>query len=88
MTAYLSNEGRYTIFRYGDERLKFIGPYSLEYYTRIKEWDQGYIVVMTKYAHSSEEIEEYIDLLPILDALHIDREPFLRPIKKVEVSYD
>lgn len=50
-TAYLSNEGRYTIFQYGEDRLKFIGPYSLERYVRVKEWDEGYLVVMTKYAH-------------------------------------
>ena len=47
MVAYLSNEGRYTIFRYGDGRLKFIGPYSLERYTEVKEWDQGYATEMT-----------------------------------------
>ena len=88
MTAYLSNEGQYTIFRYGDDRLKFIAPYSLEYYTRIKEWDKGYIVVMTKYAHNTQEIEEFIDLLPVLDSLQLDREEFLKPIEKVEVAYD
>jgi hypothetical protein len=88
MTAYLSNEGNYTILRCGDDRLKFIAPYSLEYYTRIKEWDKGYIVVMTKYVHNTQEIEEYIDLLPILDSLQIDREEFLKPIEKVEVAYD
>lgn len=86
-TAYLSNEGRYTVFRYGDERLKFIGPYSLERYSKVKEWDNGYIVVMTKYAHKEEEQEEYIDLLPILDSLRMDSDAFLKPIKNVEVSY-
>ncbi len=88
MVAYLSNEGRYTIFRYGDGRLKFIGPYSLERYTEVKEWDQGYLVVMAKYTHSEQEIEEYIDLLPVLDSLQIDREQFLKTIQTVEVLYD
>ena len=88
MVAYLSNEGRYTIFRYGDGRLKFIGPYSLERYTEVKEWDQGYLVVMAKYTHSEQEIEEYIDLLPVLDSLQMDREQFLKTIQTVEVLYD
>ena len=40
-TAYLSNEGRYTVFRFGDEELRFIGPYSLERYDVVTEWDKG-----------------------------------------------
>ena len=87
-TAYISSEGRYTIFKHGDDRLKFIAPYSLEKYTRVVEWDRGYLVVMAKYSHSSEEIEEYIDLIPIIDSLKIDRDEFLKPIKRVEVAYD
>ena len=42
-TAYLSNEGRYTIFRYGEDSLKFIAPYSLVKYEKIKEWDNGFV---------------------------------------------
>lgn len=87
-TAYLSNEGRYTIFRFGDQRLKFIGPYSLEYYIAIKKWDEGYIVVETKYTHDQNSVEEYIDLNPILDNLLMDKDTFLHPIKNVEVFYD
>lgn len=87
-TAYITNEGRYTIFQYGEERLKFIGPYSLERYTRVKEWDAGYLVVMAKYSHSQEEIEEYIDLIPILKSLHMDKEEFLKRIYYVEVAND
>jgi hypothetical protein len=87
-TAYLSNEGRYTIFRYGEDSLKFIAPYSLVKYEKIKEWDNGYLVVMTRYSHSQELIEEYIDLIPILKNLYMDSEVFLKPIKKVELSYD
>ena len=87
-TAYLSNVGRYTIFRFRDQRLKFIGPWSLERYHAVTHWDHGYIVVMTKYAHSPDDIEEYIDLRPILDELCMDQEAFLAPIRKVEVRYD
>lgn len=85
-TAYIGNEGRYTVFIHGDERLKFIAPYSLEYYVKVKEWDDGYIVVDTKYSHSDTPIEEYIDLIPILDNLFIDKNDFLSTIKKVEIA--
>ena len=87
-TAYLSNDGRYTIFSYGTETIRFIGPYSLERYESVETWDNGYIVVMTKYSHSKKPVEEYIDLIPVLKDLYIDSEKFLAPIKKVEVKYD
>ena len=48
--------------------------------------DNGYIVVMAKYSHSEEEIEEYIDLVSILQELYME-ESFLQSIKKVEVKY-
>lgn len=86
-TAYLSSEGRYTIFSFEDVRLKFIAPYSLQKYEKIVEWDSGYIVVMTKYSHNQDLEEEYIDLIPILKNLCIDSEKFLKPIKKLEVKY-
>ena len=78
-TAYLSNEGRYTVFRFGDESLRFIGPYSLERYDSVTEWDKGYIVVMTKYSHSEQLIEEYIDLIPVLRDLMMDAKSFWIP---------
>ena len=69
------------------EVLRFIGPYSLERYDTVTEWSSGYIVVMAKYSHSEELTEEYIDLIPILENLMMDKEAFLTPIKKVEVEY-
>lgn len=87
-TAYLSNKGKYTVFRYGEERLLFIGPYSLEYYDHVTEWDHGYISVMTKYRHAGELIEEYIDLIPIFENLYMDADSVLDTIDHVEVAKD
>ncbi len=86
--AILSSEKDYTIFRFNNHVIRFKSPYSLEKYTEIKEWDAGYIVVMAKYLHNSEEEEEYIDLVLILRKLYYDVERFLKPIKKVRISYD
>lgn len=85
-TAYLSNEGRYTIFQVDDMKLKFIAPYSLEKYEKIVEWDNGYLVVLAKYNHNEELEEEYIDLVPVLKALYMDDEAFLASIGNVEVK--
>lgn len=85
--AVLSNDGYYTIFSFGGKTIRFRAPYSLERYTEIREWDNGYIVAMAKYQHSTEPEEEYIDLIPILEDLYIDVKEFLTPIKGVTVAY-
>ena len=84
--AVLSSAGEYTTFSYGGRTLTFMTSKDLDRYTEIKEWDNGYIVVMAKYK-SKDECEEYIDLLPILKNLYMDAETFLKPIKKVVISY-
>lgn len=86
-TAYLSNDGAFTIFSFGDTRLKFAAPYSLEHYEKVLQWDNGYLVVTAKYVHNSMPEEEYIDLLPVLKNLYINPKKFLPPIKRVEVKY-
>ena len=46
--AYLSNDKDMIQFRYGDKIIRFRGPYSLERFISIKEWDNGYIVVIDR----------------------------------------
>lgn len=86
--AILTNDQRYTIFKYGKHTIRFKSPYSLEKYVSVKEWDNGYLVVMAKYSHDENEEEEYIDLIPILQALYFDVDNFLKPIENVRISYD
>ena len=87
-SAFLSNKGNFTVFRYGNYIIRFKAPYSLEKYTAIKEWDNGYLVVMAKYKHNQESEEEYIDLIPILEDLYILPEEFLKSIKEVNIEND
>ena len=86
--AVLSSENEYTIFRYDRYIIRFRAPYSLERYTPVKKWDNGYLVVMAKYSHNQRDEEEYIDLIPILEDLYYDAHKFLEPIKKVRIQYD
>lgn len=83
----MSSGDGYTSFRYGGYNVRFKAPYSLERYVAVREWDNGYLVVLAKYKHSDKPEEEYIDLVPILDDLYIDKTEFLKPIKKVQVHY-
>lgn len=85
--AYLSNQGRYTSFTYGDKVIRFMTSKSLERYLSVKEWNNGYLVVDAKYSYSDEPVEDYIDLIPILKNLLIDPATFLEPIKEVRLDY-
>ena len=86
--ATLSNKDSFTVFKFNDYTIRFKAPYSLEYYSEVKDWDKGYLVVMAKYRHNSKLEEEYIDLLPILKDLCIDSDKFLENIMEVRVEYD
>ena len=86
-TAYLSSKGRYVIFTFQNRTIRFMGPYSLVRIESIKEWVNGYLVVDVKYNNQQEDVEDYIDLIPILERMYINPEEFLAPIKKVEVRY-
>lgn len=84
--ALLGNENGYTVFQFGHEVIRFRAPYSLERYTEVKEWDQGYLVVMAKYSHNDKPEEEYIDLVPILQDLYFDTDAVLPQIKGVRIA--
>ena len=69
-----------------DQVIRFATSSKLERYTEVKEWDKGYLVVMAKYKNLNE-MEEYIDLIPILQNLYYDVGEFLAPIKAVRIDY-
>jgi len=83
--AQLSSNGAYTIFSYGGKSIRFSAPYSLQRYIRVKKWHDGYLEVDADYGDGVEE--DYIDLRPVLRNLIINSRSFLKPIKRVEVSY-
>ena len=86
--AILSSAEGFTAFSYGKYHIRFRAPYSLERYVKVLKWNDGYLVVLTKYSHNAQPEEEYIDLKPILNDLYIDSTSFLEPIKNVRISYD
>lgn len=86
-TAILSNDADVTSFSYAGENIRFRTSPRLERYTAVKQWNNGYIVVMAKYTGIGET-EEYIDLLPILNNLYINPDKFLNNIKNVKLGYE
>lgn len=86
-TAILSSFDKYTTFSFGGKTLTFRTCNNLEKYTKVLLWDNGYLEVLAKYKHLSEEIEEYIDLDPVINELHMNKNSFLSPIKNVRIEY-
>ena len=84
--AILSSFDKYTTFSYAGKTLTFRTCDGLERYTRVLTWDDGYLEVMAKYKQREKEIEEYIDLEPVLKGLYMNKS-FLTPIKKVRIEY-
>ena len=84
--AILTSSGEYSIFEFNNQKIRFATSDRREKYTKVIEWDNGYIVVMAKYK-GHKEVEEYIDLVPILEQLYYDVDNFLKPIKEVKIDY-
>ena len=85
--ALLSNDGEYISFSFNGRTIRFKGQYSLALIATLKEWDNDYLVVDAVYSHSQDKlVEDYIDMVPILENLYIDPKLFLKPIKSVEVG--
>lgn len=87
-TATLGKRGAYTVFESNGTTVRFLAPYSLERYLEVRDWGDGYLVVLAKYAHSDAPEEEYVDLAPILEDLYLDAEEFLGPITDVRIAHD
>ena len=85
--AVLSSFDKYTTFSFGGTTLTFRTCNNLDRYTKVNLWDNGYLEVMAKYQNRKDEVEEYIDLDPILKNLHMNRDAFLKPIKSVRIEY-
>ena len=83
--AILSNKEDMTSFKFGNYNIRFRTPSRLKRYTDVKEWDNGYIVVMADY-DGIDITEEYIDLVPILKNLYINPSVFLKPIQTVKIE--
>ncbi len=85
--ATLGCDAGYTVFSGGGLTIRFRAPYSLKRYVGVKEWNEGYLVVDAEYAHSRAPVEEYIDLVPILEDLYMDPAGYLAGIREVEVAH-
>ena len=81
----MSNKGDMTSFIFGNYNIRFRTSSRLKRYTDVKEWDNGYIVVMADY-DGIGITEEYIDLIPILKNLYINPSLFLNPIQTVKIK--
>ena len=85
--ATLSNDAKYTAFKFNNQTIRFATSSKLERYTKIVNWDNGYLVVMAKYKNIPEQ-EEYIDITHILNNLYFNAQEFLSNIQEVRIEND
>lgn len=71
-TAYLCNKDEYTIFKVNREVVKFRTSPYLETYTEIKEYDDGYMVLMAQLSTIPEPDEDYMDIKGVFQELELD----------------
>lgn len=83
--ARIKVDGKYSYFTFRDKCIKFRTSPKLRKYVRVKEWDNGYLVVDADYS-TLGVTEEYVDIHSILDDLYIDAHKFLNPIKGVLID--
>ena len=84
--ALLGNDGCFTLFHFKDLKMKLRAPKVLEYYDHIKNWNHGFITVMTKYRYSEELIEEYVDIETALINFGFNADAILMQIKEVRIG--
>ena len=78
---------QFITFSFGGKTLTFRTCDGLEKYIKVLTWDDGYLEVLAKYKQEDKEIEESIDLEPVLKRLYMDKASFIRPIKSVRIEY-
>ena len=83
--ARIKVDGKYSFFTFRDKCIKFRTSTKLKKYLRVKEWENGYLVVDADYS-TLGVTEEYVDIKSILDDLYIDAQRFLKPIKGVLIE--
>ena len=84
----MTHKGQYSFFMCNGETIRFSTSPYLERYLQVVEWDKGYLVVRVKLTTRKESVEDYIDLLPILEHLLIDADEFLKNITEVKIIYE
>lgn len=84
--AVLNLDGEFTSFAYGPHVIRFRTSPKLREYRRVKQWDAGYLVVDARYDGIEGDVEEYIDLRPILENLYFSPDEFLAPIQEVSLA--
>lgn len=87
-TAFLSHDGSYTSFSFGPYIIRFRTSSNLKRYLDVKVWDAGYLVVDAEYDGVTNPVEEYIDMIPIMNNLYINTDEFINKIERVEIKYE
>ena len=83
--AVLTNSGRYSTFSFKGKTITFMHGKDLQRYLRVKEWNDGYLVVGCL-GTAKGQYEDYIDMPYILENLYMDPQSFLSGMQGVLIQ--
>ena len=83
--AVLTNSGRYSMFSFKGKTITFMHGKELQRYLRVKEWNDGYLVVDCL-GTAKGQYEDYIDMPYILENLYMDPRDFLSRMQGVLIQ--
>ena len=83
--AVLTNSGRYSMFSFTGKTITFMHGNELQRYLRVKEWNDGYLVVDCL-GTAKGQYEDYIDMPYILENLYMDPRDFLSRMQGVLIQ--
>ena len=84
--AVLTNVGRYSMFSFKGKTITFMHGKDLRKYLRVKEWNDGYLVVDCL-GTVKGQYEDYIDMPYILENLYMDPRSYLCGMQGVTIQY-
>ena len=83
--AVLTYSGRYSMFSFKGKTITFMHGKDLQRYLRVKEWNDGYLVV--EYLGTAKgQCEDYFDMPYILENLYMDPQSFLNGMQGVLIQ--
>ena len=83
--AVLTNSGRYSMFSFKGKTITFMHDKDLQRYLRVKEWNDGYLVVDCL-GTAKGQYEDYIDMPYILENLYMDPRSFFSGMQGVFIQ--
>lgn len=87
MIGKLSSKEGYTVLQCGEITINIMAPAVLVKYSKVLNWKDGMLTVLTEYSDMPQPVPEYLDIADAFSILGFS-DSVWQAIDSVEVSYD